>query len=761
MSTSVSPSTAVELLLDDLRGRDDDGLASLLADRPDLLTPMPASLAALARRAASAASAARALDTLDRLQLDVAEVLVVLGDAATWAGLTEAMGLPSKGAGSRGPAVTAVRDCLNRLQHLGLVVRDGDRLRPLVGVIEAVGSHPCGLGPAANRLGVTALEPAGVEAALVGAPEAAIALLRRLADGPPTGRGRALDDPDSPGGWLVANHLAVRTGPDVIVLPREVGLHLRDGVVRVAGTEPTWQALTTRRAADVDAEAAARALEVVRLAEDLLASFAEDPPGLLRSGGVGVRDLRRAATGLDVDESTVVLLAEAARAAGLLGVDGDEWRPTTQYDLWLTRAPERRWLDLATGWLHSTRPPGLVGTEDARGRAISALADALERPAAPLVRTTALLEWAALPPGSITDADSLVERVAWVLPRRPAGFRGDLVAAVFEEAQRLGVAASGSLSTAARLLVQDDPEPAADALAGSWPTPLNHFLLQADLTAVVPGPPTSELRRELSLLADLESTGGATVFRFTEASLRRGLDAGRSGAEIQAFLTASSRTEVPQALTYLVSDAARRHGAVRVGAVGAVIRSDDEAALAQLLASPAAAGLRLRRLSANVLATPEDPETVTATLAQAGLSAVEEDLAGIPVSQRRRPRRASPPPPQPLPATPDDRLLAAAVRALRAGEKAAASQAAPRIAGPAAAGAIPKLATREVLAALRSAASAGQTVVLGYVDDGGASSQRTVDPLSVATGWLTGFDHARGEVHTFAVHRITGVRAAE
>jgi hypothetical protein len=761
MSTSVAQSTAVELLLDDLRARDDDGLAALLADRPDLLTPMPASLAALARRAASAASAARALDTLDRLELDVAEVLVVLGDSATWPGVAAAMGLPTKGAGSRGPAVTAVREGLNRLQHLGLVVRDGDRWRPLVGVAEAVGSHPCGLGPPAERLGASPVASADIDAALGIAPEPAIALLRRLADGPPTGRGRALDDPDSPGGWLVANHLAVRTGPDVIVLPRETGLHLRDGLVRVVGTEPAWQATNARPAADVDAEAAATALEVVRLAEDLLLSFAADPPGLLRSGGIGVRDLRRAATALDVEENLLVLLAESARAAGLLGVDGDEWRPTTHYDLWLTRAPERRWLDLATGWLHSTRPPSLVGTEDARGRAMSALADALERPAAPLIRSTALLEWSALPPGSVTDADSLVERVAWVLPRRPAGFRGELVTAVFSEAQLLGVAASGALSTAARLLVQDDPERAADALAGSWPTPLNHFLLQADLTAVVPGPPTSELRRELSLLADLESTGGATVFRFTEASLRRGLDAGRSGAEIQAFLSASSRTEVPQALSYLVEDAARRHGAIRVGAVGAVIRSDDEAALAQLLASNAAAGLRLRRLSANVLATPEDPETVTATLADAGLSAIEEDLSGVPVSQRRRPRRAAPPPPQPVPATPDDRLLAAAVRALRAGEKAAASQAAPRIAGPAAAGAIPKLATREVLAALRAAASAGRTVVLGYVDDGGASSQRTVDPLSVAAGWLTGFDHARGEVHTFAVHRITGVRAAE
>ena len=34
---------------------------------------------------------------------------------------------------------------------------------------------------------------------------------------------------------------------------------------------------------------------------------------------------------------------------------------------------------------------------------------------------------------------------------------------------------------------------------------------------------------ELALLADLESTGGASVYRITERSVRRALDAGRSG----------------------------------------------------------------------------------------------------------------------------------------------------------------------------------------------------------------------------------------
>ena len=41
------------------------------------------------------------------------------------------------------------------------------------------------------------------------------------------------------------------------------------------------------------------------------------------------------------------------------------------------------------------------------------------------------------------------------------------------------------------------------------------FEVQADLTAVAPGPLESTLARRLQVLAEVESRGGATVYRFT------------------------------------------------------------------------------------------------------------------------------------------------------------------------------------------------------------------------------------------------------
>ncbi|UUZ57808.1 helicase-associated domain-containing protein [Nocardioides sp. B-3] len=98
-------------------------------------------------------------------------------------------------------------------------------------------------------------------------------------------------------------------------------------------------------------------------------------------------------------------------------------------------------------------------------------------------------------------------------------------------------------------------------------TPSTTCCSRADLTAVAPGPLETELARTLHLLADVESRGGATVYRFTNGSVRRAFDAGWSALEVHDFVGSVSRTPVPQPLTYLVDDvrADLRHGPGRAG----------------------------------------------------------------------------------------------------------------------------------------------------------------------------------------------------
>ena len=77
-----------------------------------------------------------------------------------------------------------------------------------------------------------------------------------------------------------------------------------------------------------------------------------------------------------------------------------------------------------------------------------------------------------------------------------------------------------------------DPSSAARALDALLPAPVDHFLVQADLTVVVPGPPEPALAAELEAMTELESAGGASVHRVTTASVRRALDAGYTADDL-------------------------------------------------------------------------------------------------------------------------------------------------------------------------------------------------------------------------------------
>ncbi|MEU6599185.1 helicase-associated domain-containing protein [Streptomyces flaveolus] len=301
---------------------------------------------------------------------------------------------------------------------------------------------------------------------------------------------------------------------------------------------------------------------------------------------------------------------------------------------------------------------------------------------------------------------------------------------------------------------------AARLLAPLLPEPLDHVLLQADLTAVAPGPLRRPLADMLGVLADVESKGGATVYRFTPASVRRALDAGRTAADLHAFLAEHSRTPVPQPLAYLIDDVARRHGHLRVGAASAYVRCDDDTLLNEILADKRAAALRLRRLAPTVLAAQTDPATLLEGLRAMGYAPAAESAEGDVLITRahahRTPPRTAPEPVPDGPPPPDTTLLAAAIRAIRAGDLAATTPRKP--AGePLAGGELPRTSSAETLATMQAAVLTGDSVWIGYVNAEGAASQRVIAPIRVEGGFVTAYDHTADEVRTFPLHRVTGV----
>jgi hypothetical protein len=299
-------------------------------------------------------------------------------------------------------------------------------------------------------------------------------------------------------------------------------------------------------------------------------------------------------------------------------------------------------------------------------------------------------------------------------------------------------------------------------MAALLPEPVDHVLLQADLTAVAPGPLVPDLARTMALTADVESRGGATVYRFTAASVRRALDAGWSSSGLLDLLARSSRTPVPQPLEYLVGDVARRHGRLRVGRMSSYVRSDDPLLLEQVLADRRCARLRVRQVAPTVLVAQAEPAEVLQTLREVGLAPVAESPGGEVVVRRpdlvRTPVRQPPRPTVTEPPRPSAAYLDAVVRGLHDGQRESDDEE-RRVAtrGPR----LPVTDPSVTLATLREAAATRSQVWIGYTDAAGRTERRVIEPLTVEGGRVTAFDHGTDGVRGFSVHRITGVAPAD
>ncbi|WBB65331.1 helicase-associated domain-containing protein [Micromonospora sp. WMMD812] len=815
-------------LADHLRSLPDESLAALLQLRPDLVVPVPADVSALAIRAASRVSVARALDGLDQFTLQILDAARLTRDPADGTTSTDAV-LAMATAGPRPPAPTTVRGAVNKLRALFLLYGPEHTLT-VVPSVDEVSPYPAGLGrPAAEldpRTAALCADPAKLRRTLLAAPPSARAILDRLAAGPPVGSvpPGALQAPPlgaedalppdltnggaptgSPVRWLVDNRLLVPvlTGKSgsagTVELPREVGLLLRrdSGPLGPLRTSPPPVAAAPREAKAVDSAGAGQTIEVVRHTETLLEQLAAEPAPVLRSGGIGVRELRRLARGGALDESTAALLLEVAYAAGLTGeldLPGTTGRygadqqvlPTAGYEVWRAGSLAQRWEQLARAWLTMTRQVGLVGQRDDRDRPITVLSAEAERAGAPAARRAVLGVLADLEPATAPTPDEVLELLDWRAPRRSRG-RETAHREVLAEAAQLGVTGLGALTSYGRLLLADvtdaddrvddplglhtdadseEPSTAVRALDALLPAPVDHFLVQADLTVVVPGPPEPTLAVELEAVAEPESAGGASVHRVTTASVRRALDAGYSADDLHGLFRRRSRTPVPQSLTYLVDDVARKHGGLRAGSAGAYLRSDDEALLTEVYADRRLESLSLRRLAPTVLVSPHQMGRLLGALRDAGYAPVPEDASGAVVLSRPRIRRAPARvsvatrtlDPLAAPKLPMPRLLGV-VEQIRRGDAAArAARRAPAVVRAGARGATgptPVQGHSDALAVLQQAVRDKALVWVGYVDAHGATASRLVKPVSIGAGYLRAEDERTEMLHTFALHRIT------
>ena len=430
----------------------------------------------------------------------------------------------------------------------------------------------------------------------------------------------------------------------------------------------------------VDKIAAGSAFAFVRQVDALVEHCDHAPAKLVRGGGLATRDVRARALLLGLPATTTSAQLDLARAAALLGVStyGSDsvLTPTAEFDDWQNRSLEQQWGHLVEVWLRHQHTSGSLRF---KLLCLSAFGDPADGVA-------------------LTESD-LRHWLAWQRPRRHHGADRQ-AATVYEQAAWLGVTGLGARSS---YLSAHDGRLHPGLLAEHLPERVEHVLVQADLTAVAPGPLSPDAARDLGSLADVESRGGATVYRFSVRSLQRAKSLGWTGNEILQTLVRRSRTPLPQPLTYLVRELDRTADAPTT-----------RLELPTSQVNPNGAAPAPHRLGNRAPVPAAADEPALDAINDAELDAIMRQL------------RSVDPPPSPV----DPDALPPV------GQSLDASFASP-------------------LAALREAAETGEVVWFGYVDTQGVASERLVGAVDVSQGRLVATDVRSSELVSVAFHRIS------
>lgn len=349
------------------------------------------------------------------------------------------------------------------------------------------------------------LDPASVDRALMRLPRAT---LRELRDGRTTA-----DD---------ARRLALvdETGAPFAAVRERLDAAAAEDAAAFDPEDPS----EAPPASEADAAAAAeRAFTNLGALADVLLAGSAIALSRTGSGSVSAVDRRRlieAGAVLDADELDD--LVTAAAAAGLLRADGRDWVVGDAGESWLEASTPERWATLVRG-IRDSLPPALR-TADGGVSPVSSWPEAFP-----------------LDP-------------AW--PDRAASLRRVMV--------RFGLLTPTGAEPAWTRALREDGTLDASGLEALLPAEIDRIYLQADLTAIAPGPLAPRLDLRLRRIARRESRAQASSYRFSADSIGAGMTEGESAASIREFLAGISLTGIPQPLEYLIESTAARHGLVRV-----------------------------------------------------------------------------------------------------------------------------------------------------------------------------------------------------
>lgn len=552
-----------------------------------------------------------------------------------------------------------------------------------------------------------------------------------------------------------------------------------------------------------DSGATATGLEACREISSLLDFLDTHPVPMLKNGGLGQRSSKLLAQHLERTTAEVYRVVALAHAAGVIGTgephplpaegEGNYLAPTRRADEWQEADLPTRWTMLLRGWLDSLWPwwtllPDTGGTTQFGGT------EAHQRLLHPefshhrlaFYRRLVVRGYARSSARGPITAHELWQDLLFLYPKLITQQTQALLTPLLQEAEWVGAISNGRLSTPALALLADEEptDPVLSAAHKLCPATVSEFIVQADFTVMCPGPLEYAVRSELELIAKLESPGLASLYRIEESSVRRGLDAGRSGEQIIAFLREHSLTPVPDSMISVIRELARHHGGLRGGPAVSYLRCEDPETLDLLEHSAVAEEIAIHRIAPTVLISQRPLAAVVQVLAQHNFYAVAEDSSGHGVDIRLSPARVPQPRAKPTSAPRVDAARIAGIvdklgshdRGSSAGSS-TESSAVAGVASPqtprktasinttstsrASTSAAPATSTAEISNTVELAQRSGRLLAVGYANKSGERQQVRATVLSIFGGNVDIRVAGDGSVRRIPLHRIIDVAHAD
>jgi hypothetical protein len=644
-----------EVMLAWLASRSPEELAEILENRPDVLQePWPRRLDGLVKRLSRYESVLQATMTLTAPGLQILTAVQMYGS------LNDNYKIPVTAiAELLGASAEDVETAIKPLTALAMAwITDGLIQAPEVLQTGGSGRHGLGepIGPQLSRLTAVQLHETSqalgvapgarkqmvierllafyrdadkVRELVANAPDGVAELLQDFAwNGPElevdflTSQyyGRRAQPSDLPVLWALDRRLLLETFEGNAHMPLEVGLALRGADYRLPFTPMPPTVPTAPVAAEqIAAETSAAALRLLDRIITVIEKAAAEPLPLLKSGSVGTRVIKKLAkeTGGTVEEIALVL--HLAGAAELLTVEepppppagrGRSRKPppapavglipSEEFTRWRAGSSARQLRTLLAVWWQLPLISGENSTDLRR----------------PILRLLTELGTGVGP----ANIEAFAELVAWHTPAIRPAVVADMVAVCLAEATLVGVVSANAAGDLAYALVTGTgiTKVTDELVAGACAT----ALFGTDLTAIVTGPPGTELTALLDRVADRETQGSASSWRFSPASVRRAFDNGDTPEVLTRELGAVARGELPQPLVYLIKDVARRHGEAEVLDVRSVVLGENPGLLTEIAAHRKLAKFDLRVIAPTVLTSSADAATTLAALRDAGYSPV-------------------------------------------------------------------------------------------------------------------------------------------